>query len=118
MGVVMIKCPRTGRAISTGMTADRDTFRSSAVFFARAYCAICQANHEWFAREAWVDEPRRRSRDQRATMYETIEALKIEVLEIKVLEKDSARRPSSRTSWAVTGRAKAPRVSPRLLRFG
>jgi len=21
------------------------------VFFARTYCSICQANHEWFARE-------------------------------------------------------------------
>lgn len=59
MGVVMIKCPQTGRAISTGMTAERESFRCSAVFFARSYCAICETNHEWFAREAWVDEPRR-----------------------------------------------------------
>jgi hypothetical protein len=54
----MIKCPQTGRAIPTGMKADRDKFRRSAVFFARAYCSICQTNHEWFAREAWGYEPR------------------------------------------------------------
>jgi len=27
------------------------------VFFARTYCSICQANHEWFAKDAWVHEP-------------------------------------------------------------
>jgi len=57
MGIVMIKCPQTGRAIPTGMKADREKFRCSTVFFARTYCAICQANHEWFAGEAWVSEP-------------------------------------------------------------
>ncbi len=57
MGIVMIKCPQTGSAIPTGIKADRESFQSSAVFFARTYCPICQANHEWFAREAWVYEP-------------------------------------------------------------
>ena len=57
MGVVMIKCPETGRAIPTGMKADRESFRCSPVFFARTYCLICEASHEWFAREAWVHEP-------------------------------------------------------------
>ena len=57
MGVVMIKCPETGRAIPTGMKADRERFRSSPVFFARTFCSICEASHEWFAREAWVHEP-------------------------------------------------------------
>jgi hypothetical protein len=57
MGVVMIKCPETGRAISTGMKADRERFRCSPVFFARTFCLICEASHEWFAREAWVHEP-------------------------------------------------------------
>ena len=57
MGIVMIKCPQTGHAVSTGIRVDREKFRSSAVFFARTYCAICEANHEWFAREAWVHEP-------------------------------------------------------------
>ena len=57
MGVVMIKCPETGHAIPTGMKADRERFRCSPVFFARTFCSICEANHEWFAREAWVHEP-------------------------------------------------------------
>lgn len=54
MGVVMIKCPETGDAISTGIETDRERFRCSAVFFSRTYCRVCAATHEWFAREPWV----------------------------------------------------------------
>lgn len=57
MGIVMINCPQTGCAIPTGIKADRESFRSSAVFFARTYCTICQTNHEWFAKDAWLQEP-------------------------------------------------------------
>ncbi len=57
MGIVMIKCPQTGRAIPTGIKVDRERFRCSAVFFARTHCSICQTNHDWFAKEAWVYEP-------------------------------------------------------------
>jgi hypothetical protein len=39
------------------MKADQESFRSSPVFFARTFCVLYQANHEWFAREAWVHEP-------------------------------------------------------------
>jgi hypothetical protein len=57
VGILMIKCPQTGRAIPTGIKADRESFRRSAVFFARTHCSVCQANHDWFAKEAWVCEP-------------------------------------------------------------
>ena len=62
MGMVMVKCPQTGRAIPTGIQTDRESFRRSPVFFARTRCPICHANHTWFAREAWVDEPSARAR--------------------------------------------------------
>ena len=68
MGEVMIKCPGTGHAIPTGMKADRESFRSSPVFFARTFCLICQANHEWFAREAWVHEPNEKRRELRVPL--------------------------------------------------
>jgi hypothetical protein len=65
MGMVMVKCPQTGHAIPTGIKTDRESFARSAVFFARTRCPICRADHDWFAREAWVAEPsirfRRRS---------------------------------------------------------
>jgi hypothetical protein len=57
MGTVMIKCPETGREIPTGYEADPMRFRSSPVFFARSYCPICRAEHEWFAQDAWVCDP-------------------------------------------------------------
>jgi hypothetical protein len=57
MGMVMVKCPQTGHAIPTGIQTDRESFGRSAVFFSRTRCPICRADHAWFAREAWVDEP-------------------------------------------------------------
>jgi len=57
VGTVLIKCPQTGRAISTGIEVDRRSFQCSAVFFARTHCPICATNHEWFSGEAWVQEP-------------------------------------------------------------
>ncbi|MGH6767907.1 MAG: hypothetical protein ACRECO_02675 [Xanthobacteraceae bacterium] len=56
MGTVMIRCPDTGREIPTGMVADRKSFNSTPVFFARVFCPVCRTEHEWFAKEAWVCE--------------------------------------------------------------
>jgi hypothetical protein len=61
MGMVMVKCAETGRAIPTGIKADRESFQRSPVFFARTQCPICHTEHAWFAREAWVHEPRART---------------------------------------------------------
>jgi hypothetical protein len=57
MGMVMVKCPQTGRAIPTGIKTDRESFGRSPVFFGHISCPICQVHHAWFAREAWVHEP-------------------------------------------------------------
>ena len=57
MGTVMIRCPRTGHDISTGIEADSERFVRSPGFFARSLCPICRIEHEWFAQDAWVDEP-------------------------------------------------------------
>ena len=54
MGMVMIRCPETQRAISTGMQVDRATFHSTPVFFSRTLCPLCGWEHEWFAKDAWV----------------------------------------------------------------
>ena len=61
MGMVMVKCPQTGRAIPTGITIDRESFQRSPVFFRRTRCPICNTEHAWFAQEAWVHEPRART---------------------------------------------------------
>lgn len=54
MGMVMIRCPKTRRAISTGIIADRASFHATPVFFSRIWCPLCRATHEWFAKDAWV----------------------------------------------------------------
>ena len=53
MGMIMIRCPKTGRALSTGKLVESAAFRSSPVFFSRTYCPFCDAMHEWFAKDAW-----------------------------------------------------------------
>ncbi len=60
MGTLMIKCPNTGSTISTGLQTERASFSKSAVFFARTLCPLCRAHHEWFARDAWVHDPKGR----------------------------------------------------------
>ena len=55
MGIIMIRCPVTGRSISTGMEClDRENFSRAPVFFARTPCPHCRTVHEWFAGDAWV----------------------------------------------------------------
>jgi hypothetical protein len=61
MGIVMIRCPATGHAISTGIAVDRESFSATPVFYSQVFCPLCRIEHEWFAKEAWVDEPRARS---------------------------------------------------------
>jgi hypothetical protein len=63
VGMIMIKCPQTGRAVPTGLKSDHETFQRSIVFFGNTRCPICEVNHNWFAREAWVDEPTVRTTD-------------------------------------------------------
>ena len=56
MGMLTIRCPKTGRALSTSRYVESAAFRSSPVFFDRTYCPHCRAMHEWFAKDAWVWE--------------------------------------------------------------
>jgi hypothetical protein len=62
MGAVMVRCPETGRDIPTGLVTDRKSFDATPVFFGRVHCPICRAEHEWFAKEAWVCEAEPRPR--------------------------------------------------------
>ncbi len=56
MGVIMIRCPQTGREIETGVEMGMAEFNSAPVFFARVLCPLCNREHEWFAKDAWVCE--------------------------------------------------------------
>ena len=54
MGVIMIRCPQTGREIPTGIEMDVVEFRHAPVFSSRVQCPACAREHEWFAKDAWV----------------------------------------------------------------
>jgi hypothetical protein len=56
--MIVIRCPNTGREISTGLEADARTYQQVPVFFSRTYCPICRTHHEWFAKDAWVRDER------------------------------------------------------------
>jgi hypothetical protein len=52
MGVVMIKCPSTGRAVSTGIEmSNLDTLPS---VIATMRCSACGHVHEWTRDGAWL----------------------------------------------------------------
>lgn len=62
MGIVMINCPATGRAITTSIQIERSVFARTPVFFGHTYCTICNVDHSWFARDAWVEDRRQSQR--------------------------------------------------------
>jgi hypothetical protein len=54
MGVVMIRCPITGRAVSTGIETDSQTFAHLPDKLAKTKCPVCDSVHIWWTREAWL----------------------------------------------------------------
>jgi hypothetical protein len=60
VGTLMFKCPKTGREVSTGIQMDRSTPQNMPVFFTRTPRPIRETGHEWFAKAAWILEPKGR----------------------------------------------------------
>ncbi len=56
MVMLMVRCPATGRAISTGIEVDPALYASTPVFFSQTFCPHCRVQHEWFAKEAWLSD--------------------------------------------------------------
>jgi endogenous inhibitor of DNA gyrase (YacG/DUF329 family) len=54
MGVVMITCPTTGRAVPTGIETDQQSFDALPDTLSRSKCPHCGAEHVWWTREAWL----------------------------------------------------------------
>jgi hypothetical protein len=63
MANVMIKCPMTCHAISTGIDVDSDAdWRSLLDVAYHTDCPLCGHNHPWMKHDAWIAgplEPRR-----------------------------------------------------------
>ena len=52
MGVLLIKCPNTGRQFSTGIHVDAETLARVPQEFTYTHCPYCNSEHLWLHREA------------------------------------------------------------------
>jgi len=55
--IVMVKCPTTGREISTGVEMDAATFERLPDIHSHIKCPLCRFDHDWSTREAWLGNP-------------------------------------------------------------
>jgi endogenous inhibitor of DNA gyrase (YacG/DUF329 family) len=54
MAVMMIKCPITGEAVSTGIEIEADAFQELPDVSARMNCPACGRQHAWRRIDAWL----------------------------------------------------------------
>ena len=59
MSSVMIKCPNTGRSVSTAIETEPSVFRRLPKVASRMLCPACGQEHVWVTSSAWLaGEPR------------------------------------------------------------
>ena len=56
MAVLLIKCPQTGRSISTGIEIESETFATLPDVPSHLKCPECGLDHAWWTREAWLED--------------------------------------------------------------
>ena len=54
MSSVMIRCPTTGRAVSTAIETEPGDFRKLPDVSGRMTCPACGREHVWAVRSAWL----------------------------------------------------------------
>jgi hypothetical protein len=52
MGVLLFKCPKTGKSFSTGIQAEGDTVEKLPQALTHSKCPHCGSEHFWWTREA------------------------------------------------------------------
>ena len=57
LGVVMVRRPKTGRELSTGIEMDAAGLERLPDIRSRIECPVCRVEHVWSTREAWLDNP-------------------------------------------------------------
>jgi endogenous inhibitor of DNA gyrase (YacG/DUF329 family) len=56
MGMVVIKCPKTGKVIPTGVGMDKASFQTSSMSNNTVSCPACGGTHTWDKKDAWVQD--------------------------------------------------------------
>jgi hypothetical protein len=64
MAVIMIRCPRTGLPVSTGIETDDTTFEALPDSLGLAVCPVCELQHTWWKREAWLEDCKEATSDR------------------------------------------------------
>ncbi len=54
MSAVMIRCPSTGRSVSTAIETEPSVFRQLPDVEARMHCPVCGQDHVWTTSAAWL----------------------------------------------------------------
>jgi hypothetical protein len=54
MSSLMIRCPNTGRAVSTAIEMEPSVFRRLPNLRARMVCPACGQEHRWMTDSAWL----------------------------------------------------------------
>jgi hypothetical protein len=54
MSSLMIRCPVTGRAVSTAIETEPNVFRKLPKVAAHMWCPVCGQDHEWTVSSAWL----------------------------------------------------------------
>jgi hypothetical protein len=57
LGIVMVRCPKTGRELSTGIEMDAASLEQLPDIRSKIECPVCGVEHVWSTREAWLDNP-------------------------------------------------------------
>ena len=55
MSSVMIRCPITGRAVSTAIETEPSVFRRLPTVFGQMCCPACGQDHVWSVGSAWLE---------------------------------------------------------------
>ena len=56
MSLILIKCPTTGRAVSTGIEIDGETFKILPDVGVETKCPACAGTHIWRKSDAWLSD--------------------------------------------------------------
>lgn len=56
MGMIMIRCPKTDRAIPTGVVMETPAFDNAELRGRTVLCRMCGQRHRWDKADAWVLE--------------------------------------------------------------
>lgn len=52
----MIKCPKTGKPVPTGVVMDAASFATASLTGNRVKCPHCPETHRWDKKDAWLEE--------------------------------------------------------------